>query len=174
YKKYGRCVIAVSEGIQDAKGVAIATKFTKEVDSHGNVQLSGTGALGDLLAKEIKAKTSISRVRSDTFGYLQRSFPASVSAVDAREGRTAGQMAVREACKGHSSGSIAIKRAKGKKYKAVYERVALKDVARDSREMPSKFINKQGNDVTKAFIEYALPLVGKLPYPGRLKGTLLK
>ena len=53
YAKYGRCLIAVSEGISDNKGTAIAAKFTKEVDSHGNTQLSGTGALGDLLADAI-------------------------------------------------------------------------------------------------------------------------
>ncbi len=174
YKKYGRCLIAVSEGIADRNGVAIAAKFSKEVDSHGNVQLSGTGALGDLLAKEIKARTSISRVRADTFGYLQRSFPAMISDVDAKEARIAGTKAVQAACKGSSSGSIAIKRAPGKTYKAYYERVDLKDVARHSKEMPSKFINKAGNDVTKAFIEYAKPLVGKLPAPGRFKEIKMK
>jgi len=46
YARLGRCMITVSEGISDKDGVAIASKFTKEVDSHGNVQLSGTGALG--------------------------------------------------------------------------------------------------------------------------------
>ena len=50
YKKLGRCMVAVSEGISDSDGVPMVTRFTKEVDSHGNVQLSGTGALGDLLA----------------------------------------------------------------------------------------------------------------------------
>nr|MDA3874327.1 diphosphate--fructose-6-phosphate 1-phosphotransferase [Kiritimatiellia bacterium] len=55
-KEYGRCVIAVSEGVCDAKGTSIMASFTKEKDSHGNVQLSGTGALGDLLATELKKK----------------------------------------------------------------------------------------------------------------------
>ena len=36
YAKYKRCVVAVSEGISDEKGEAIASKFIKEVDSHGN------------------------------------------------------------------------------------------------------------------------------------------
>src|SRR5471030_118885 len=51
YERYGRCVVAVSEGIHDASGAAIATLLSKEVerDAHGNVQLSGTGALADLL-----------------------------------------------------------------------------------------------------------------------------
>ena len=174
YKKYGRCLIAVSEGIQDSKGVAIAAKFSKEVDSHGNVQLSGTGALGDLLVAQLKARTSIGRLRADTFGYLQRSFFGCVSPVDAKEARAVGVVAVKTACKGVKSGSIAIKRKPGKAYKVSFERVPLKAVARDAREMPNKFINKAGNDVTQAFIDYAAPIVGKLPKPGRFKGVKVK
>ncbi|NQU39426.1 MAG: 6-phosphofructokinase [Lentisphaerae bacterium] len=174
YSKYGRCLVAVSEGIQDSKGVAIAAKFSKEVDSHGNVQLSGTGALGDLLAAELKARSSIKRVRADTFGYLQRSFPDCLSAVDSKEARAVGGVAVKTACQGVKSGSIAIKRKPGKTYKVSFERVPLKSVARDAREMPATYINKAGNDVTQAFIDYAAPIVGPLPKPGRLKGVKVK
>ena len=171
YKKYGRCLVAVSEGIADRSGTAIATKFSKEVDSHGNVQLSGTGALGDLLSAEIKARTSISRVRADTFGYLQRSYPGIISPVDAKEARNVGAAAVRHAAAKNMDGSIAIKRARGRKYKVTFQPVPLKNVARDTKEMPGKFINKQGNDVTKAFLDYAMPIVGELPTMGRFKGV---
>ncbi len=171
YKKYGRCLIAVSEGIADSKGVAIAAQLSKEVDSHGNAQLSGTGALGDLLANEIKAKTKIDRVRADTFGYLQRSFPGMVSDIDAAEARKVGETAVKEALSGAKSGSIAIKRKPGKKYKVSFVRVPLRKVAKFTSHVPLKYINKDGNDVTKAFIDYAMPIVGKLPKIGRLKAV---
>ncbi len=170
YAKYGRCVIAVSEGISDENGTAIATKFSKEVDSHGNVQLSGTGALGDLLAQEIKNRTKITRVRADTFGYLQRSFPGLVSAVDAKEARTVGMLAVKHAIKG-GDGSIAIRRKPGKKYSVYFERVPLASVSKETRHVPDEFINKEGNDVTPAFIAYAAPIVGPLPKIGRFKGV---
>jgi 6-phosphofructokinase len=171
-KKYGRCMVAVSEGISDENGTPVAAKFIKEVDSHGNVQLSGSGALGDLLAKEIKEKANISRVRADTFGYLQRSFAGLVSEVDAKEARTVGQKAVQAAVAGKfSSGSIAIKRKPGKKYNVYYERVELRQVSKETRHVPDNFINKDANDVTKAFIDYAKPLVGKLPVIGRFKGV---
>jgi 6-phosphofructokinase len=173
YKKLGRCVIAVSEGISDEKGVAIASRFTKEVDSHGNVQLSGTGALGDVLAGEIKKRTSISRVRADTFGYLQRSFPGIVSETDAREARRVGQEAVRNAIK-KTTGSIAIRRKPSKTYQVYYECVPLKNVARETRSMPAGFINKAGNNVTRAFIDYARPIVGELPPVSRLKAVRIK
>ncbi len=168
YKRHGRCLVAVSEGISDEVGIPMAAKFSREVDSHGNVQLSGSGSLGDSLALAIRDNTDISRVRADTFGYLQRSFPGVVSDVDAREAREVGARAVLEAASGDIDGSIAIKRKPGKKYEVYYERVALKDVARDSREMPAKFINRAGNNVTKAFLDYARPIVGELPLPGRL------
>jgi 6-phosphofructokinase 1 len=54
YDKYGRCVIAVSEGIHDADGTPILSRLAGDLerDAHGNVQLSGTGALADLLERE--------------------------------------------------------------------------------------------------------------------------
>ncbi len=175
WKKYGRCVIAVSEGIADAEGITIAAKFSKEVDSHGNTQLSGTGALGDLLATEIKKRTTLTRIRADTYGYLQRSFPGIVSEVDAKEARAVGVLAVKEAVKGKEpSGSIAIRRKPGKKYAVYFERVPLANVSKETRHVPDNFINKQGNDVTQAFFDYARPIVGKLPVIGRFKGVKVK
>ncbi len=171
YNKLGRCVIAVSEGIADNRGTPIVAKaaVTKEVDSHGNVQLSGTGALGDILAQEIKNKTSITRVRADTFGYLQRSFAGCVSVVDAREAFGVGATAVKEAISGNKDGSIAIKRKPGKKYAVEFKRVPLRSVAKETQHMPAKFINKAGNNVTQAFIDYAAPIIGPLPKIGKLK-----
>jgi len=174
YTKRGRCVVAVSEGIADASGKAIASLFIKETDAHGNVQLSGSGALGDLLAGEIRSKLGISRVRADTLGYMQRSFPGVVSSADAREAREVGRQAVKAARGKHASGSIAIVRKPGKKYRVDFKRVPLKNVAKETQHMPDKFINKAGNDVTKAFIDYAAPIVGKLPKIGRLKGVPVK
>jgi 6-phosphofructokinase 1 len=172
YAKYKRCVIAVSEGIQDASGTPIASSFIKETDSHGNVQLSGSGALGDMLANLVKTKCEISRVRADTFGYLQRSFCGVVSAVDAQEARRCGQMAVKFATAGKfASGSTAIKRKPGPKYATFIERTELKNVAKETRHMPDAFIAKAGNDVTRAFIEYAKPIVGPLPKIGRLRAV---
>ena len=112
YERHGRCVIAVSEGIHDASGAPIAAKLAKDLehDAHGNVQLSGTGALADLLCEEIKSKLKIKRVRGDTFGYLQRCFIGCVSDVDQREAREVGEKAVQYAMWGERDGSVAIKR----------------------------------------------------------------
>ena len=62
------------KGYKMRNGQPIVTKLVeREEDAHGNIQLSGTGALGDLLARLVKDKLNIQRVRADTFGYLQRS-----------------------------------------------------------------------------------------------------
>ena len=164
-KKFGRCVIAVSEGIRGKDGVAIGAKLgSGEVDSHGNVQMSGTGALGDALARLVKAKAGVKRVRADTFGYLQRSFPGVASKTDQKEAFAAGQCAVRAALKGElTKGTIAILRAKGKKYQAAFAPQPIANAAKYTRSVPKEYIAKNGHDVTPAFVEYARPLVGDLP-----------
>jgi 6-phosphofructokinase 1 len=172
YEKHGRCVIAVSEGIHDASGEAIATLLAKEVerDAHGNVQLSGTGALADLLCDEIKDKLGIKRVRGDTFGYLQRSFIGCVSDVDQREAREVGEKAVQFAMWGERCGSVAIKRTGY--YSVDYELLPLEHVAGKTRTMEDEFISASGTDVTDAFRLYLRPLLGAgMPDAFRLRAA---
>ncbi|MEJ2650103.1 MAG: 6-phosphofructokinase, partial [Sedimentisphaerales bacterium] len=163
--KLGRCVIAVSEGICDADGVTWAKKLAEqaEVDAHGNIQLSGTGALADFLADQVRSKLKVKRVRADTFGYLQRSFPGIQSPVDVSEARLCGRQAVQYAMD-FDNGSIAIKRiGTGDNYAIELFRTELKNVAEKTKSMPDEFINTDGNGITDAFIEYARPLTGALP-----------
>lgn len=173
-EKYGRCVVAVSEGITDPDGTLIASKFSNERDSHGNLQLGGSGALGDALSELLKVRSGgkLRRVRADTFGYLQRSFPGIASAVDAKEARQVGVEAVRAALSGkYRGGSIAIRRLPGKEYRVSYDVVPLSSVAKETRSMPDEFIAPSGNDVTQAFLDYARPIVGDLPPVGHIEGV---
>ncbi|MGC9453294.1 MAG: 6-phosphofructokinase [Phycisphaerae bacterium] len=178
YGKYGRCQIAVSEGIADRDGtpmaVLLAEKLGRDVerDSHGNPQLSGTGTLGDHLAEYAKEQLSKGkkkiRVRADTFGYLQRSFAGYASEVDRAEAREVGREAAKMAMAGNTDGSVVIKRKPTKKYSVTYERAELKAVARDTKDLPKKYINKAGNNINPSFRDYAMPLVGELPTIGKL------
>ena len=165
-KKYGRCVCAVSEGIRGKDGIPIGAKLgSGETDSHGNVQMSGTGALGDALATILKTKANVKRVRADTFGYLQRSFPGIASKVDQSEARAAGEAAVKAALKGElTKGTIAIVREEGKKYKIAYAPVPVANAAKYTRSVPKEYIAKNGHDVTETFLDYARPIVGELPH----------
>jgi 6-phosphofructokinase len=172
YKKLGRAVIAVSEGVCDADGETWAKKIaqTAEKDQHGNIQLSGTGALADFLAAQVRNNLNIKRIRADTFGYLQRSFPGFQSPVDADEARRCGREAVKYAMT-ELSGSVAIKRTgNGPKYGIELFRTELKNVAEKTKSLPDEFINADGNGVTKAYMDYAMPLVGQLPQTEYLGG----
>lgn len=172
FKKHKRCQIAVSEGIQDAGGQAIAAALVGgEKDAHGNVQLSGSGALGDMLAEFIKKELTPAggkppRVRADTLGYPQRCWP-DASPVDQREARDAGRAAVDLANEGHASGSVAIQRVSTRPYASKLVRVELTAVAAKTRHMPSEFI-KGHCDVSAAFVDWLRPLVGEMPEAGRL------
>jgi 6-phosphofructokinase 1 len=170
YDRFGRCVVAVSEGIVDAQGNPMIAKLLDRVekDAHGNVQLSGTGALGDLLAQQLKQHLSIKRIRSDTFGYVQRSFFGCVSDVDQHEAREVGERAVQFALWHNMDGSVTIHRTGN--YSVDYRMTPLEEIAAKTRTMPDEFINDEGNDVTGAFLFYVRPLLGSgLQSPHRLR-----
>ena len=167
--RLGRCVVAVSEGIRDARGTLVAAKFSSERDSHGNLQLSGSGSLGDFLARAVREKTGIRRVRADTFGYLQRTFPGIASATDSAEARAVGEAAVRHALAQAAAGArasaatITIVRRPGRAYAVDFVPAPVQAVAKNTRSMPDAFLAASGHDVTPAFLAYARPLVGPLP-----------
>ncbi|GAB4384728.1 MAG: 6-phosphofructokinase [Phycisphaerales bacterium] len=177
YEQIGRCHIAVSEGIRDADGVPMGAKLIDhaQVDPHGNVQLSGSGALGDQLAALIKTNLTPKggkppRVRADTFGYVQRCFPDQAR-VDSYEARGVGRYAAQLALSGDLDGSVAIKRlnepGSGQPYAVRFERVDLAAVAAKTRHMPPEFLEGH-NNVSQAFMDYCRPLVGDLPLYERL------
>jgi ATP-dependent phosphofructokinase / diphosphate-dependent phosphofructokinase len=172
HERFGRCIIAVSEGIHDASGTPIVSQLVKNIerDEHHNVQLSGTGALADLLCEEIKSKLKIKRVRGDTLGYLQRSFLGCVSDVDQLEAREVGKKAVQYAMQGASDGSVTIHRTGS--YAVGYKLTALNEVAGKTRTMPSEFISANGTDVTDEFRLYLRPLLGSgMPDAYRLRSN---
>lgn len=172
--KYGRCVIAVSEGVHDESGTPIAVKLAgeEERDAHGNVQLSGTGALADMLSDKIKADLGLKRVRGDTLGYLQRSFVGCISDVDQREAREVGEKAVQFAMWDNKDGSVAIKRTGF--YSADYKLEPLEAIAGKTRTMEDHFIADCGTDVTDAFRMYLRPLLGSgMPDVYRLRHNLV-
>ena len=175
YTKLGRCQAAVSEGIQDAAGNEIGPQLMRsgEVDAHGNVQLSGSGALGDGLADAVKkaltpAGGKAPRVRADTFGYLQRCWPVT-SPVDAMEARGVGCHAATLAAEGGGGASITIVRTSNVPgdYRSEFGRADLSAVARHARHMPEDF-SDDGNNIGTAFYDYCLPLVGELPVFGKI------
>jgi len=167
YDSLGRCVVAVSEGIHNEKGEYFLQTYAKEsgsglagkTDSHGNIQLSGSGALGDTLTNLVSEHIDGARVRADTFGYLQRSFLADISEVDAEEAERVGQHAV-VASQERDSGSVILKRQFSEKYFCDVDVVDLHKVAKHTKDMPPEFLDETKPYVTNDFFEYAMPLTG--------------
>ena len=172
YETYGRCLVAVSEGITDSQGELWAKKAqaVMEQDAHGNVTLSGTGVLADFLISELRReKSEIKRMRGDTFGYLQRCFPTVVSQTDSQEAFAVGQEAVRYATDWAMDGSVAIRRLSelGGEYQIETFLTPLSSVAAKTKTMPAEYCESPGQ-IKEAFLDYVRPLVGELPRCGRL------
>jgi 6-phosphofructokinase 1 len=172
YSKRGRCLIAVSEGITRPGGQTWFEYLAanQERDAHGNMQLSGSGALGDYMADLIKRRLTPAggkppRVRADTFGYIQRSFADTISEVDSVEARRVGEMAVLNSIEPGSEGSVAMRRRPVPYYEVEYFLTPLNTVAKTTRQMDPSYLSGH-NNISKAFIDYARPLVGKMPVVG--------
>ena len=165
YSKYGRVIVAVSEGIQDDKKKLISQTIKKksEFDAHGNIQLSGTGSLGDYLSDKIKINLKLSRVRADTLGYPQRSFLGSTSEVDQREAYNIGNFAVKSSNKVNFSFSAGMKERVNlnNNYKIEFKINTLTDVAGKTKVMTKEYYDLKASNITKKFINYAYPLIGK-------------
>lgn len=166
FDKYGRCLVVASEGICDVDGVPWTKKTAEnlDVDAHHNLQLSGTGALADFLSLTVKTRLEIGRVRADTFGYLQRSFPGLISPVDAQEARYCGRMAVYYSAGPSTAGSVGMQRfGKGDRYRVETFLTTLASVSGGTKELDQKYVNDAGNFITPSFRDYVSPLVAPLP-----------
>ena len=167
YESLGRCVVAVSEGIHNKEGDYFLQTYASDTgsglagktDSHGNIQLSGSGALGDTLTNIVSEHIDGARVRADTFGYLQRSFLADISEVDAEEAERVGRHSV-IASLDLQSGSVILKRQLSETYYYDVDVVDLDKVAKNTKDMPEEFLDNKKPYVTNEFFKYAMPLTG--------------
>ncbi|MFH1470345.1 MAG: diphosphate--fructose-6-phosphate 1-phosphotransferase [Candidatus Micrarchaeota archaeon] len=177
YEELGRVHIAISEGVnvkdENGQTVPLLHKMKQDhgMDNFGGVNLSGSGALGDYLGrmveKGVKAEKK-PRVRSDTMGYLQRSFPFVVSEADAEEAELVGRMGVQYAFSEEKNASIALIRKDADHYECETIAASLELVGSGKRAMPPEFISSEGTDITQEFVDYATPLIGPMPIRARL------
>ena len=106
YARLGRCIVSMSEGVQDEAGRPLAELLAGDAverDAHGNLQLTG-GDLGLEIQKALKARFPKARTRVDTLGYLPRGYIGVVDDTDRKEAFAAGAFAAQSAFTG--SGSV--------------------------------------------------------------------
>ena len=157
------CVIALSEG-------AVSDTGRDEVDAFGH-QMKGGAA--DYVAALLQDRLGL-KVRMDKPNYLQRSFSICMSEVDADEAYRAGRAAVRLALSGKSDVMVTLERQPGAVYRCGTGAAPLSEIANAEKLLPDAYIAAEGNDVTDAFVDYALPLIGgTLPPIGRLSRYLV-
>jgi 6-phosphofructokinase 1 len=155
--RYGRCVVAMSEGVHGADGKPVIESLLgdkAERDAHGNVQLSG-GDLGIAVQSALSAAFPKVRARVDTFGYLPRAFSGLIAPVDRQEAFDIGAFAI--ATHGEGSASIALRQEAGK---TVLARVPLAAVAAKTRLMPDGFLTAEATALAapgKAYFDRLVP-----------------
>jgi 6-phosphofructokinase 1 len=161
-RKYGYCVIAVSEGLRRADG-----KFLSETgltDAFGHAQLGGVAPVVAQLVKD-KLKYKYHWAVAD---YLQRAARHIASKTDLEQAYAVGREAVRYALAGKNAVMAAIVRSSQSPYRWKIEPVPLAKVANHEKMMPRGYISRDGFHITPACRAYLAPLIaGESPPPFR-------
>jgi len=154
YNKKKQCLIAVSEGISNEEGMFISSSSGIK-DAFGHFQLGGVASkLAQVVANDLGISS-----RSVEFGSTQRAASHMQSLTDVNEAIKVGEEAVKGIIKGENKKMVVIKRIKDNPYTVEYNFHDLIACANVEKKIPKNMINKEGNGVTQAFIDYALPLI---------------
>lgn len=163
YDANKKCIIAVSEGIHDKDGKFIVEYGAADaaVDSFGHKQLGGLAAtLSNIVKSSFDAK-----VRAIELSLMQRCAAHCASETDVQESFQSGKAAVECAVSGITDKMVGFARNKDAEgnYVCEIKLMDLSDVANTEKKVPDEMINADGNGITDAFIDYALPLIQGVP-----------
>ena len=154
YAKRKQCLVAVSEGIRNEEGIYVSSSSGLK-DAFGHFQLGGVSSK---LAATVTADLGIPS-RSVEFGSTQRAASHIQSLTDINEAIQVGREAVKHVAAGTTNKVVTMQRKSNDPYEIEYKLLDLSACANLERKMPASMINKNGNHVTKAFIDYAKPLI---------------
>ena len=168
-KRYGFCSIVCGEGITYADGTPVSASETR--DKFNNVEFGAMGGTSTaMMLHRMINKAFDWRGEFQVTESLQMCAADRAVKLDLDEAYGCGQQAVKLASRGTSGVMVTLTRQSksGQRYRSGYGSIELGKVANAERPMPDKFITKDGMFVTKAFFNYARPLVGPLPQYGAL------
>ena len=159
YKKSGKCIVAVSEGIKDKNGKYISeygNDLSNAKDGFGHAQLGGLAAY---LANYIKQQTG-AKVRGIELSLLQRCAAHCASQTDIDESFAAGKAAVEHAVNGTTDKMVGFERVyENGKYVCNIKLFGLTEVANVEKKIPADWFNETKDGLNEKFVEYALPLI---------------
>jgi 6-phosphofructokinase len=154
YDAKKRCLVAVSEGICDVSGVMLG-ETDLFMDAFGHGQLGG---VSHLLANQLQIDAHLP-CRSIELNLPQRCGAHLQSLVDVQEAIATGETGVRYALEGISGVMVCMKREMSPAYRLSYFPHPVHDIANGVKTLPREMINKEGNQITPLFYDYALPLI---------------
>jgi len=152
YSRKHKCIVIASEGIKYADQHYVAER--KALDSFGHKQMGGVASMLTENFTNMGIDT-----RAIEFSLLQRSATHLSSKVDVEEAIGVGRSAVIIALEGKTNYMVTINRLSSNPYKSSYNYCKLSEVANIEKVVPDYMINDEGNNVTQAYIDYALPLI---------------
>ncbi|MFA7076298.1 MAG: 6-phosphofructokinase [Candidatus Izemoplasmatales bacterium] len=154
YSKRKQCLVAISEGVMNQEGVFISSSSGMK-DAFGHFQLGGVASK---LSQTVSSDLGISS-RSVEFGSTQRAAAHIQSLTDVNEAIRVGEEAVKGVIIGKNNVMVTIQRISDSPYEVKYDFHDLRECANVEKKIPANMINKEGNGVTQAFIDYAMPLI---------------
>ncbi|MGO8949928.1 MAG: 6-phosphofructokinase [Ktedonobacterales bacterium] len=167
YRSLGYVVAIVAETVRDRDGRPLGLAEQQGEDAFGHRLLAGAAPY---LVSLVSRRLGI-RARYDKPGDLQRMSSACVSSTDRQEAEMVGRAAVQAAVEGETDKMVTLRRAETAEYHSTTGVAALDLIANQHRPMPAAFVTPSGKGITRAFRDYALPLLGDpLPRPTRLDG----
>ncbi len=153
YEKKKRCLVVVSEGIRDDKGVLIASDSSVK-DAFNNAAVGGVGKYLSALVANEGMKT-----RGIELSVLNRSSGFLPSLTDIHESEMVSNKAYQLAKKGYTGYMVSLGRKDGEKYAPKYGMIKLEEVSDRFVTLPKKYINKAGDNINPSYIDYVAPLI---------------
>jgi 6-phosphofructokinase 1 len=166
YRRIGYVVVVAAETIRDEQGQQLGAIKQAGTDAFNHPLLSGTA---EYLVELVKQRL-ILRARFDKPGDLQRMASNAISQTDRHEAYLVGKMGVQALLNGESDKMVTLVRHTEPAYHCTTELAELAQVANAQKLLPASYLNESRTMVTKAFYDYALPLIGDpLPQHARLQ-----
>ncbi|MFK7161100.1 6-phosphofructokinase [Marinospirillum sp. MEB164] len=152
-KKFGFCVMVVSEGARYADGTFLADAGT--TDAFGHKQLGGVApTLAGMIKQDLGHKFHWA-----VADYLQRSARHLASATDVEQAYAVGAAAVKLALEGKNSVMPTIVRTQDTPYAWEIGEACLSDIANVEKMMPRDFITPDGFGISELGRQYLSPLI---------------
>ena len=157
-REHGRVIVVVSEGFD-------VGELREARDGFGHIEY---GASDDTAMQKVvshlnrRGLSVRGNVTGQIPGVMQRNTSICRSEVDEREAYEVGRHAVKVALEDGTGYMATILRdCSAPAYKVFYDKVPMGVIANAARGLPPEWIAEGGIDVTDAYIDYAMPLIGE-------------